>query len=85
MNLKNRFVLVLRLAAPVPEQEPFTSIGEFEMTNNSSSNNDIDFPIPKEIRDYYEYEFVCVINKKKQFVEIIRESYSFFKLSLSGV
>jgi hypothetical protein len=53
------------------------------MTNNNSSNDDKDFPIPKEIRDYYEYEFVWVINKKKRFVEIVRSHILFFKLSLA--
>ena len=52
------------------------------MTNNSSSNSDIGFTIPQEIRDYYEYEFVWVINKKKRFVEIVRSHILFFKLSL---
>lgn len=53
------------------------------MTKDSSSNKDKDFPIPKEIRDYYEYEFVCVINKKKRFVEIVHSHILFFKLSLA--
>jgi len=53
------------------------------MTNSSSSNNDKDFPIPKQIRDYYEYEFVWVVNKKKRFVEIVRSHVLFFKLSLA--
>ena len=52
------------------------------MTNNSSSNSDIGFTIPQEIRDYYEYEFVWVINKKKRFVEIVKSHILFFKLSL---
>ncbi len=53
------------------------------MTKGSSSNSDIGFPIPKEIRNYYEYEFVCVINKKKRFVEIVLSHILFFKLSLA--
>ena len=52
------------------------------MTNISSSNKDKDFTIPREIRDYYEYEFICVINKRRRFVMILRNHVQYFKLSL---
>lgn len=53
------------------------------MTSNSSSNKDIDFTSPKEIRDYYEYEFVCVLNKLKPFVRIKQSHIQFLKLTIA--
>jgi hypothetical protein len=53
------------------------------MTNSNSSNSDIGFTIPKEIRDYYEIEFVCVIDEQKQFVVILRSHIQFFNVGLA--
>lgn len=53
------------------------------MTNNSSSNKDKDFPIPKEIRDYYEYEFLCVLKKLKPFIRIKQSHIEFLKITLA--
>jgi hypothetical protein len=53
------------------------------MTSSSSSNSDIGFTVPKEIRDYYEIEFVCVIDEQKQFVIILRSHIQFFNLDLA--
>ncbi len=53
------------------------------MTNSSSSNSDIGFTIPNGIRDYYEYEFVCVLNKLKPFVKIKHSHIQFLMITLA--
>lgn len=53
------------------------------MTNNIASTKDKDFTIPKEIRDYYESEFVCAIEKPKQFVKIKRSHLQSLEVSFA--
>jgi hypothetical protein len=52
------------------------------MTNNNSPNKDKAFPIPEEMKDYYKYEFLCVLNKLKPFINIKQSHIQFLKITL---